>query len=676
MGRRTLLVVESPAKARTIQKIVGKEYTVASCAGHLKDLPEHRLGVDIKHGFTPTYITIKGKEKILERLKEYAKNAAKVLLALDPDREGEAIAYHIAKEFEGMGVLAKRVSFFQITPGAIKEALKEPKEIDMNKVWAQQARRVLDRLVGYKLSPLLWEKIKGRLSAGRVQSVALLLICEREEEIRKFTPKVFWRIKALLKKEEEIIEARLYKIKGKLFLGSEEKEAEEIASYLRRCSFAKVEKVLEKQYIIPPPPPFITSTLQQEAAKKLLFSVERTMRIAQQLYEGLKVKNRYTGLITYMRTDSPRIAEEFKKSARTYIKERYGAEFLPPHPPTYKASKTAQEAHEAIRPTSLHLCPENVKDSLNNEQFKLYELIWKRFLASQMCGKKMLSVIYWIKADDFLLFAKGEEVVHPGFSILWEDDEEISSAPKIKEGDVLEIKEVECKKCQTFPPPRYTEATLVKMLEKNGIGRPSTYAPIISTIFKRGYARKEKGKIYPTELGETITRILKRNFPNLLNVDFTARLEEELDEIEEGRKEWRKLLEEFWSFFKEELKRARMQIPDLRHTPSGKICKECGAPLYQKYGRFGRFLLCSRWPECKWTEPLSVQIKCRKCEGELLLRYTKKGKSFYACSNAPKCSYILWDEPVGECLLCGDLKIKNKNRIICVGCGRVDGEGA
>ncbi|MEO2083401.1 MAG: type I DNA topoisomerase, partial [Desulfurobacteriaceae bacterium] len=662
MGKK-LLIVESPAKAKTIQKYLGKDFIVKASMGHLIDLPENEFGVDIEKDFKPKYVTIKGKDKILREIKKAAKESEEVYLATDPDREGEAISWHIAnalKRIKKDGIY--RIRFHEITKKAITEAVKNPDKIDENKVYAQQARRILDRIVGYTISPLLSKRFKKALSAGRVQSVALRLICDREEEIRKFVPKEYWTVEALFKKGEGTFQGKLHSVNGKKlgkFGVPDEKSAEELVNKAKEASF-KVTRVERKERKRKPLPPFITSTLQQEASKRFGFPAKLTMQIAQQLYEGIDLGNERVGLITYMRTDSTRVSEEAVKEARRFIKEKLGSNYLPQKRRSYesKAPKSAQDAHEAIRPTSVFRTPDSVKSYLTPEQFKLYDLIWRRFVASQMKDAVFNTVSVDIEGNGLTFRATGSTLKEEGFLKVYPIDFEEKLLPELKEGEGIELQEVKGVQHFTEPPPRYTEGTLVKALEEQGVGRPSTYATIISNIIQRGYVEKEKQKLKPTELGEFINSILKKLFPKVVDVKFTASVEEELDKIEEGKKNWRELLKEFYfGEFKGLLENAEKELKKLKGEEIGRNCPECGSPLIKIHGRYGAFIACSNYPECKYKESLKEEPEktgetCPECGGELVIKKGRYGR-FIACSNYPECTYTA---PIsyGKCPKCGE----------------------
>ena len=746
---KSLVIVESPAKAKTINKILGKGFSVKASIGHVRDLPEKDLGVDVENGFKPEYIIIPGKEKIIKELSKAAKEADVVYLAPDPDREGEAIAWHIAEVLNGSGGSKKkasdkgkkpkiyRITFNEITEKAVKEAIKNPGQIDMKKVDAQQARRVLDRLVGYGLSPLLWKKVRKGLSAGRVQSVALRLVVEREREISAFKPTEYWSIAGVFvpyvrdtegEPDKQSFKAVLFKYDNKHVINREKKEF-----LLKNKKEAnRLLKILEKEeYLLKsvqkrkrkrnPPLPFITSTLQQEASRRLRFTPKKTMTIAQQLYEGIELGSEGSvGLITYMRTDSVRVAEEAQEAAREYIKERFGEEYLPKKTgarKTKKSSSKVQDAHEAIRPTYMTRPPEAVKKYLSRDQYALYRLIWQRFIASQMAPAEIDHTTFIItdKEEKAEFRATGDVITFKGYMVLYTDetqeakdasDEDASSGqlPRLKEGQNLALKEIKAFQHFTQPPPRYTEATLIKALEDKGIGRPSTYATIITTIQQRRYVKKEDGKLVPTPLGEVVNDLLVERFPDLMDVGFTAKMEDKLDRIEEGKVNWVKVVSQFYGPFNKELDEALKTLgrvkPEDQETDI--VCEECGKPMVKRWGRhgwflactgfpeckntrpledegqkqppqetdqkcpecgagmvilqgkFGRFLACSRYPECKGTMPLSTGVKCPLDGGDIVERRSRKGRVFWSCSNWPSCKFATWQRPVPEkCPECG-----------------------
>ncbi len=722
MGKN-LLVVESPAKVRTIKKFLGNDFEIRASMGHVKDLPEKELGVDIKNNFTPKYIIIPEKKKVLSELKKAAERCEKVYLAPDPDREGEAIAWHIASEIKKDRAHILRATFNEITEKAVLRAIQNPGQLDEKKFNAQQARRILDRLVGYKISPLLWKKVRWGLSAGRVQSVALRLVCEREKAINEFVPKEYWTIEAFFEKEGKQFRAKVLKYRGEKLEINNQKDAERIVEELKRSEFI-VENVERKERKKNAPPPFITSILQQDASRRLGFSPKRTMLIAQRLYEGVEIEGESVALITYMRTDSFRVADEAIDNARRFISEKYGAGYLPSKPPKFKSRKAAQEAHEAIRPTSMEYTPERVKKFLKKDEFALYELIWKRFLASQMAPAIYDQTVIDIKAGEYSLRASGSLLKFPGFLSIYteikeENDkngEEEIQLPELKAGEKLLLNDLKREQHFTQPPPRYSEAMLVKELEEKGIGRPSTYATIISTIQERNYVAKKKGKLYPTPLGCKVNELLVQNFPNLIDVAFTAEMEENLDKIEEGGMEWTALLRDFYSSFEKDLKIAQKNMkniksegipteilcdkcgkqmviklgkkgdflacsnyPECKNTKNfttgedGKIrviedevtevkCDKCGKPMVRRKGPYGLYLACSAYPQCRNTmglngnaKPSSTGVRCPSCGGDIIERKGRRGSIFFGCSNYPECKYTLKFRPLPQrCPKCGN----------------------
>jgi len=658
---KKLLIVESPAKAKTIQKYLGKDYVVKASMGHVRDLPDKEFGVDIDKGFKPKYVTIKGKEKILRELKEAAKKVDEVLLATDPDREGEAISWHIANVLKRIKRdRIYRVRFHEITKKAILEAVSNPDRIDESKVDAQQARRILDRIVGYTISPLLSRRFKKALSAGRVQSVALRLICDREEEIRAFVPREYWTVDAIFKKDSSTFPAKLFSVDGKKLskFDIETGEKARVLSDRAKSGIFKVEKVETKERRRKPYPPFITSTLQQEASKRFGFPAKFTMQIAQQLYEGIDIENERVGLITYMRTDSTRVSEQAVDEARNFISKNYGKDYLSTGKLSEKKAKLSQDAHEAIRPTSVFRTPASVKPYLTSEQFKLYDLIWRRFVASQMKSATFATVSVDISSNGLVFRATGSTIKHEGFLKVYPIDVEEKLLPPLIKGEDVNLEEVKPVQHFTEPPPRYTEGTLVKVLEEEGVGRPSTYATIISNIIQRGYIEKEKQKLKPTELGEFINNILKKLFPKIVDLKFTANIEEELDRIEEGRKNWKELLKEFYfGEFKSLLENAEKELSNLKGEKVGRSCPECGAPLVKIHGKYGIFIACSNYPECKYKESNKIEDvetgqTCPECGGKLLIKKGRYG-DFIACSNYPKCRYTE-NITYGKCPECGE----------------------
>ena len=691
-----LVIVESPAKARTLNKILGRSYSVKASLGHVRDLPRSSLGVDTDKGFTPKYVIPPGKRKIVGEIKEAISKASSIYLATDPDREGEAISWHLvqATKLDKNDRPVHRVVFHEITKDAVQEAFQSPRSIDMNLVNAQQARRILDRLVGYKLSPLLWRKVQRGLSAGRVQSVAVRMIVDREQEIQDFVPQEYWIMEvelALSEEKKAAFRARLFALADgtKLDIGSKD-EADRVVADLEKAEYA-VKTVVTKQVARQPAPPFITSTLQQEAWQKLHFTASRTMAIAQQLYEGLPLgKEGSVGLITYMRTDSTHVAASAISEARDFIREKYGAKFVPPKPRSFaRKAKFAQEAHEAIRPTKIYRQPEQLKPFLDLAQLKLYELIWKRMVASQMSAALYDTTNVEIRASNtgnkpegYLLKASSSVVKLPGFMVVYsesrdedERSESLISLPKLRAGDRLLYLGTSSEQCFTQPRPRYTEATLIKALEQKGIGRPSTYAPILSTIQERDYVNKVEGKFRPTELGLTVTKILTAHFPEIVDPGFTAQMEEQLDEIAQGKHEWIAALQQFYPPFQEMLDKAWTNLEKVNMTQaSEETCPKCGRSMVIKVGRFGKFLACSGYPDCKTTMPYLVKIgiSCPQCGGELVRRISKKKRVFYGCSKFPKCQFTVNRKPIAKpCPDCGSLLIQyGRDWAKCVACQR------
>lgn len=745
---KSLVIVESPAKAKTIKKYLGSGYTVKASVGHIKDLPPSKLGVDIEAGFEPTYQVIKGKAKIVKEIVDAAMKSDAVYLAPDPDREGEAIAWHISEEIKSVckpkkavkkgakkdskktkekdseassGPIIKRILFNEITSKAIKEAIKKPLELDQNLFDAQQARRILDRLVGYQISPILWDKVRRGLSAGRVQSVAVRIICEREELIKAFIPQEYWSIVAKLEgSKPPPFEAKLIEVGGKKAEIGTGEAADSILKKLKKGPFI-LTKIAKQERRRHPVPPFITSKIQQEAARKLGFTAKKTMTLAQQLYEGIDIggDEGTVGLITYMRTDSIRVSDDAITEVRELIKERFGADYLPGTPNVYKSRKGAQDAHEAIRPTSMVHTPESLKEFLDKDQLKLYDLIWKRFIASQMTSAIFDATSFDIKCADCLMRATGQVMKFAGFIAVYiegqdevdeKDEEENPTLPDLKEGEELKNLGLEPHQHFTQPPPRFTEASLVKELEEKGIGRPSTYASIMSTIQEKEYVEKREGRFFPTRLGDIVNGLLVGSFPDILDVQFTAQMEQELDDVEDGKRGWTDILKDFYGPFGKALERAKEHMKDVkrqeietdvkcekcgsamvikwgrrgeflacskypdckstkefRHGEDGEIvivkeettnevCPKCGAPMAVKRGRFGTFLACSKYPDCKTTKSITTGVKCPECnEGDLVQRQSKRGKAFYSCERYPKCKFAMWDKPVGEkCPLCGN----------------------
>ena len=640
MGQN-LVIVESPAKAKTISKYLGKNYTVEASMGHVRDLPKSKLGVDIEENFTPKYITIRGKGELINKLKKAAKKADKVYLATDPDREGEAISWHLANILKISEDETCRIVFNEITKGAVKESIKEARKINLNLVDAQQARRVLDRLVGYEISPILWKNVKWGLSAGRVQSAALKLICDKEEEIKAFEPKEYWTVDCVLKKGRKKFPIKLTKHDNKKIEINNEEEANKIINDLSQNDY-RVEKVKKGSRAKNPLPPFTTSTLQQEASKKLNFITKRTMSIAQALYEGVDVKGFGTvGLITYMRTDSVRISEEAQGKAIDFIKQSYGEEYIPKELRVYKGKKNIQDAHEAIRPSHIEITPEVAKASLTPEQYKLYTLIWKRFIASQMSSCELSTNSIDIVNGNYTFKASGSTIKFDGFMKVYdyktEEEDNDVLLPELEEGKVLEPASIEGKQHFTQPPARYTEASFVKLLEEKGIGRPSTYVPTISTLLSREYVVREKKNLIPTELGFIVNNIMCDYFKQIVDVDFTAGMERKLDYIEEGSEEWKSVVGEFFAPLQQAIEKAEKEISKvvIEDKVSDVPCDKCGRMMVIKKGRYGTFLACPGYPECKNAKPIveELDVPCPKCGGKILVKRSKKGKKFFGCSN-------------------------------------------
>ena len=651
-----LIIVESPAKANTIKKFLGGNTKVVASMGHIRDLPKSKMGIDIEHDFEPQYINIRGKGELIKKLKKDAKEAKKIYLATDPDREGEAIAWHLAKILETDKDKITRVTFNEITKTAVQKAIKESRDIDINLVDAQQARRVLDRIVGYKISPVLWKKVKRGLSAGRVQSVAVKLIVDREEEIEKFIPEEYWNIYAILndKNSKKDFEARFYGKDGKKQEIHSQEEVDKILKDIEKAKYIVTEvKRGEKKRT--PAPPFTTSTMQQEASRKLGFTLKKTMSIAQGLYEGGKIPERGTvGLITYMRTDSTRISEEARASAKEQILKLYGEEYYENR--YYKTNKEAQDAHEGIRPTYIDIEPESIKNDVTKDQYKLYKLIYNRFMASQMKSAIYDTMAVTIKANEYDFKANGQNLKFKGFMTLYVEgtdekvEEEKGMLPPLQENQEVKLKKIEPKQSFTEPPARYTEASLVKALEENGIGRPSTYSPTITTILARRYIEKIQKQLHPTELGKVVNKLLTEYFSDVINVEFTAKIENEFDEIAEGKEEWKKMIREFYGPFEEEIEKVEKELEHvkLEDEVSDVKCEKCGRMMVYKYGRYGKFLACPGYPECKNAKPIieTIDVPCPKCGGVVQVRKTKRKRNYYICEHNPEsCDYISWNKP-------------------------------
>ncbi|MBQ5977785.1 MAG: type I DNA topoisomerase [Oscillospiraceae bacterium] len=674
---KDLVIVESPAKAKTIEKYLGTGYKVRASMGHLRDLPKSKMGVDIEHGFEPQYIPVKDKSELIKELKTEAKNAKTVYLATDPDREGEAISWHLKELLELPDDKARRVTFNEITKRVVTESIQQPRDIDQDLVNAQQARRILDRIVGYKLSPLLWKKVKKGLSAGRVQSVATRMVVDREEEIRDFVSEEYWLLDALLARGDDSpsFTARYYGKDGKKVELHSEDEVQTVIRDTANAAFT-VDSVKRGEKQRSPAPPFITSTLQQEASRRLGMTPRRTMSIAQQLYEGVEISGRGSiGLITYMRTDSLRLSDEALFAAKDYITAHYGDAYYPGHPRRYKTKAGAQDAHEAIRPTDVQLTPELVRKDLTQEQYRLYRLIWGRFTACQMANAVYDNVSVEVVSAGHSFRANYSELKFQGYTAVYEEARDEESAeisnplPSLSEGETLYLEKMIPDQQFTQPPARYTEATLIRAMEEKGIGRPSTYAPTISTITAHDYVIKEGKYLRPTPLGEVVTGLMKEHFADIVDLKFTNRMEEELDEIESGKAQWREVLSEFYQGFDAEMTKAetdldgvRLKVPDVL---SDEVCEVCGRQMVVKKGRFGYFLACPGFPDCTFTKPIVVEMpgKCPKCGGKILKRTSKKGYVFYACERGTDCGFITWDVPTKDfCPACGKTMFKRSGR--------------
>lgn len=686
----SLVIVESPAKAKTIGKYLGSKYIVKASMGHVRDLPKSQIGVEVENDFSPKYITIRGKGSVLKELKDASKKVKKIYLAADPDREGEAIAWHLAHVLDVGETETCRVVFNEITKQAVKDAFKTPRRINMDLVNAQQARRILDRLVGYKVSPLLWKKIKKGLSFGRVQSVAVKIILDRENEISEFVPEEYWSITAKLRTGDAAFEAKFHQFQGQKLELQSEQQVREILKSIEKAKFS-VAEVKEKERLRHPAAPFTTSSLQQEAARKLNFRAAKTMSVAQQLYEGVDLgKEGTVGLITYMRTDSTRIAASAQEEAKEYILGKFGEAYAPETPRQYsKKAASAQDAHEAIRPTSAMRDPESVKEFTSRDQYRLYKLIWDRFMASQMTSAVLDTMSVDIAAGETTFRAVGSKIRFPGFMKVYVEGNDDGNAneddkflPPLQKGEALIKESIEPKQHFTQPPPRYTEARLVKTLEELGIGRPSTYAPTLETIQKRGYVAIEEKKFVPTELGELLIEQTEQFFPEILDVEFTAHMEEDLDHVEEGSEDWVRVLGEFYESFEKRLRVAEeeMKEVEIEDEVSDEICEKCGKPMVYKLGRFGKFLACSGFPDCRNTKPIvkDIGVTCPKCkEGHVVERRSKKGRVFYGCDRYPECDFVSWDKPSPKpCPKCGSLLVEKRNKqggkLQCTACDYVE----
>lgn len=672
--KKKLVIVESPSKAKTIGKYLGSTYKVVASVGHVRDLPKSKLGVDIEEDFEPQYINIRGKGDVIKELKKESKNASQIFLATDPDREGEAISWHLAYILGIPPEEVQRIEFNEITKDKIKDAISKPRGIDQGLVDAQQARRVLDRLVGYQISPLLWKKVQKGLSAGRVQSVALKILCDREEEIKNFVPQEYWTVSALFKKDKEFT-AKLIKKNGKKLTIANKEENDQILKDLSNSEFT-VAKVDKKKRSQRPYAPFTTSSLQQDASAKLGFNPRKTMMIAQQLYEGINVKGHGTmGLVTYIRTDSVRISSEARANAKTFIINTMGEEYYNSNFYSNK-KKDIQDAHEAIRPTDIRLLPSDVESSLSSDQFKLYNLIWRRFIASQMAASVSDSVGADLESGSYLFRATGSRIIFDGFRRIYQtcDEKKDMLLPELKEEEKLIPKSIEGEQNFTQPPNRFTEAGLIKELEDKDIGRPSTYAPIVATLTDRKYVKRSKKTLIPTELGMTVTDLLKEYFKDILDIDFTANMEDQLDDVEMGSTQWKDVIRNFYKGFEKELEVANKEIEKIEQKVilTDEVCEKCGKPMALKNGRFGEFLACTGYPECKNTKAIvkKIDVKCPKCGiGDIVARKSRRGKLFYGCSEYPECDQVFWYKPTNKkCPLCGSLLLQHKLKNSTLSC--------
>ena len=677
-----LVIVESPSKAATIKKYLGKGYTVTASNGHIIDLPKSQLGIDTENNYEPKYITIRGKGDLVKSLKKLAKNSDKIYLATDLDREGEAISWHLANLLNIDKKSDCRITFNEITKKAISAGIKNPRPINEDLVNAQHARRVLDRIVCYKISPLLWKKVKKGLSAGRVQSVAVKLVCDRENEIKAFVPEEYWTLDANLIKNRKKFTAKFYGINGKKYELKNKQQADEIINAVKDSDFA-VTAVKQSPKKKSPAPPFITSTLQQEAGRKLGFKSVRTMQAAQQLYEGVNVKGKgQIGLITYMRTDSLRISDDARADAKQFIQNTYGESYLPAKERIYKTNKNAQDAHEAIRPSYVDITPSQIEGSVSADQYKIYKLIWERFMASQMADAVYDTVSVTVEANSYTFKASGSTVKFDGFTKLYveskdADEKKDTKLPELECGDVLKLNGLESLQHFTQPPARYTEASLIKTFEELGIGRPSTYSPTITTIISRGYVITEKKNLIPTELGFIVNSVMTENFKDIVNVKFTAEMETELDKIEEGELDWRKVIDDFYRPFEKVLKTAEENIGDIeiKDEVSDVPCDKCGRLMVYKHGKFGKFLACPGFPECRNAKAIvkDIGVSCPKCGGSVIEKKTKRGRVFYGCQNYPDCDFTSWDKPTNQkCPSCGSVMFEKKGKKISYYCPECD----
>lgn len=682
-----LVIVESPAKAKTIKKYLGKDFEVVASMGHIRDLPKSKFGVDVENNFEPHYINMRDKSDVIKELKKQAKKSDTIYLATDPDREGEAISWHLAQLLNLNMNDNNRVTFNEITKTGVQNGMNNPRQIDIDLVNAQQTRRILDRIVGYQLSPFLWKKVKRGLSAGRVQSVTVRLIVDREREIRSFVPVEYWSVDAKFTtkgKVRKTFPSKLVTIDGEKVELHTEEETNKILARLEGKNF-EVTNVKKKVTKKAPAPPFITSTLQQEASKRLSFQSKRTMKTAQELYEGIEIKGMgAVGLITYMRTDSLRISDEARNSAKTYIEAKFGEKYIPDKPRVFKSKSNAQDAHEAIRPSMPELEPDSIKDNLTADQYKLYKLIWSRFIASQMANALLDTVSIDITADNCVFRSSGYSVKFDGFTVLYEEtkdeeEEDNKILPEINNGDIVNVKELKGNQHFTQPPARYTEASLIKTLEENGIGRPSTYAPIITTIISRYYVERDGKQLKPTQLGEAVTDLMKEHFKKIVDAKFTANMETTLDEVEKGKTNWVETLDKFYKDFEKTLKKAetdmegkRVKVPD---ETTDLICEKCGKPMVIKIGRFGRFIACSGFPDCKNTKKIVQETKgiCPICGQKIVLKKSKKGRSFYGCDNYPECNFMTWYPPTEEkCPKCNSTLFKKGGKSAKLMCLKPD----
>lgn len=682
-----LVIVESPAKAKTIKKYLGKDFEVVASMGHIRDLPKSKFGVDVENNFEPHYINMRDKSDVIKELKKQAKKSDTIYLATDPDREGEAISWHLAQLLNLNMNDNNRVTFNEITKTGVQNGMNNPRQIDIDLVNAQQTRRILDRIVGYQLSPFLWKKVKRGLSAGRVQSVTVRLIVDREREIRSFVPVEYWSVDAKFTtkgKARKTFPSKLITVDGEKVELHTEEETNKILARLEGKKF-EVTNVKKKVTKKAPAPPFITSTLQQEASKRLSFQSKRTMKTAQELYEGIEIKGMgAVGLITYMRTDSLRISDEARNSAKTYIEAKFGEKYIPDKPRVFKSKSNAQDAHEAIRPSMPELEPDSIKDNLTADQYKLYKLIWSRFIASQMANALLDTVSIDITADNCVFRSSGYSVKFDGFTVLYEEtkdeeEEDNKILPEINNGDIVNVKELKGNQHFTQPPARYTEASLIKTLEENGIGRPSTYAPIITTIISRYYVERDGKQLKPTQLGEVVTDLMKEHFKKIVDAKFTANMETTLDEVEKGKTNWVETLDKFYKDFDKTLKKAetdmegkRVKVPD---ETTDLICEKCGKPMVIKIGRFGRFIACSGFPDCKNTKKIVQETKgiCPICGQKIVLKKSKKGRSFYGCDNYPECNFMTWYPPTEEkCPKCNSTLFKKGGKSAKLMCLKPD----